>query len=78
MSQLSLRLPPPERFTHNAKTKLSPRETEVITLLADGQTWKATAAQLGISIRTVQAYVVNIRRKLNVPNTPAAVLFLSR
>ncbi len=78
MSQLSLSLPPPERFAENAKAKLSPREAQVITLLADGQTWKSAAAQLGISIRTVQAYVSNIRRKLNVPNTPAAVLFLSR
>lgn len=78
-NQLSLNLPPPPQFNINAKAnKLSPREIQVITLLADGQTWKAAAATLGISVRTVQAYVLNIRRKLNVPNTAAAVLSLCR
>jgi DNA-binding CsgD family transcriptional regulator len=78
MSQLSLRLPPPRQFLDNARAKLSPRETEVISCLADGQTWKECAAVLGISERTVRAYVENIRRKLGVPNTSAAILLLCR
>ncbi|HLP75713.1 MAG TPA: helix-turn-helix domain-containing protein [Candidatus Paceibacterota bacterium] len=77
-AQLSLRIPPSPKFVASAAEKLSPRESQVITLLADGETWKSTAATLGISPRTVRAYVESIRRKLNVPNTPAAVAALCR
>jgi DNA-binding CsgD family transcriptional regulator len=68
----------PKKFALNAEKKLSPREQQIIVRLAAGETWKCVAVGLGISIRTVQAHVVNIRRKLGVENTPAAVLELSR
>lgn len=76
--QLKLKFEQPERFTKAAAEKLSPREAQVIACLADGMTWKQTADTLKISIHTVRAYVEKIRFKLNVPNTPAAILILSR
>jgi DNA-binding NarL/FixJ family response regulator len=45
-------------------TPLSPREQEVLCLLADGITSKQVAAQLKISVRTVESHRININRKL--------------
>lgn len=59
-----------------AANVLSTRETQVISLLADGATWKSAAGVLGISIRTVEANVLKIRAKLRVANTTQAVRLL--
>lgn len=77
MNQLAL-LPLPENFTKNANALLTKREAEVITLLADGHTWKSAADRLGISHHTIRVYVQHIHLKLKVPNTPAAILLLCR
>ena len=52
---------------------LSPRETEVIVLIAEGLTDKEIAARLGITPRTVIEHLVNIRAKLGASNRAAAV-----
>jgi pimeloyl-ACP methyl ester carboxylesterase/DNA-binding CsgD family transcriptional regulator len=44
---------------------LSPRETEVLRLLADGETNGQIAIRLGISINTVERHVVNLYRKID-------------
>ena len=44
---------------------LSPRETEVLRLLADGETNGQIAARLGISINTVERHVGNVYRKID-------------
>lgn len=49
--------------------KLSPKETEVLTLISEGQTTKEIADQLFISTRTVETHRVNIMKKLNARNT---------
>ncbi len=46
-----------------AATRLTPRETEVLTLLAQGCTSKEVGAQLTISARTAEAHRININRK---------------
>jgi len=53
--------------------QLSHRETEVLTLLADGLVKKEIAAQLKISSSTVVTHVNHIYRKLNAANAPAAI-----
>lgn len=68
----------PKRFADRAAKKLTPREREVVEMLAGGETWKGISAALGISKSTIRAHTCSIRRKLGVPNTPAAVLALSR
>jgi pimeloyl-ACP methyl ester carboxylesterase/DNA-binding CsgD family transcriptional regulator len=45
---------------------LSPRETEVLRLLATGDTNGEIAAQLGLSVNTVERHVGNVYRKLDV------------
>lgn len=53
--------------------KLSPRECEVIELLASGYIYKEIADQLGIGLETVRTYVKNICIKLQVKNRTEAV-----
>ncbi len=53
--------------------KLSPREVEVIELLASGYIYKEIADQLGIGTETVRTYVKNICIKLQVKNRTEAV-----
>ena len=53
--------------------KLSPREGEVIELLAAGYIYKEIADKLGIGTETVRTYVKNICAKLQVKNRTEAV-----
>ncbi len=52
---------------------LSARETQILRLLADGNTREDAADELGISIDTIRSHVKNIMAKLGAPNTPAAI-----
>jgi DNA-binding NarL/FixJ family response regulator len=52
---------------------LSDRETEILSLMADGLVKKEIADQLGISAHTVNNHIRHIYEKLHVPNAPAAV-----
>lgn len=54
--------------------KLTPREQEILTLLAKGQMYKEISDQLGISLNTVRAHVKNIYDKLHVRSRTAATL----
>jgi DNA-binding CsgD family transcriptional regulator/tetratricopeptide (TPR) repeat protein len=58
-----------------AGKRLSPREQQVLRLIADGGTNKAIAARLSVSERTVDRHVSNILVKLNVPSRAAAIAF---
>lgn len=57
---------------------LTPREAEVLTLIAKGMTLTETAALLGISRHTVDGYVKDIYRKLNVSSRAEAALSAQR
>jgi DNA-binding CsgD family transcriptional regulator/tetratricopeptide (TPR) repeat protein len=54
---------------------LSPRELEVLRLVAEGRPNKAIARQLGLSERTVDRHVSNILTKLGVSSRTAATAF---
>lgn len=56
---------------------LSPRELEVLQLVARGCTYQETGTHLGITVTTVQAHVRNIYGKLDVHNK-AEALFEAR
>jgi DNA-binding NarL/FixJ family response regulator len=45
---------------------LTPREREVLTLIADGRTNKEIAGELGISPRTVETHRESLMRKLRI------------
>jgi DNA-binding NarL/FixJ family response regulator len=52
---------------------LTPRETDVLVLLAQGKSNKQIAAQLELGIRTVEGYVSNVLNKLGVTSRTEAV-----
>jgi NarL family two-component system response regulator LiaR len=52
--------------------RLTAREWEVLTRVAEGKTNRAVAAELFISIETVRTHVSNILAKLQAPNRSAA------
>jgi DNA-binding NarL/FixJ family response regulator len=57
----------------HAEEKLSPREQQVLTLLASGFIYKEIADQLGIGVTTVRTYVAKICEKMHVRNRLEAV-----
>jgi DNA-binding NarL/FixJ family response regulator len=49
--------------------EITPREKEVLTLVASGNSTKQIASILDISIRTVETHRINLLKKLNVNNS---------
>ena len=66
--------PLPERHTGDEfEEPLTPREIQVVELLAEGLSNKAIAARLGISDQTVKFHVASICGKLGAANRTGAV-----
>lgn len=53
---------------------LTPRESEVVRLLAQGCTYEQVADRLGVSPHTVTTHIKNAYRKLGVRCAAAAVM----
>lgn len=53
--------------------KLSPKEMEILKLIAEGHTTKEIAQNLFISTRTVETHRNNMMKKLEVKNTPELI-----
>jgi DNA-binding NarL/FixJ family response regulator len=71
LDRLSANLPPPQASSH---VGLTPREIEVLQLLAQGQTNREIASKLTLSVSTVKIHVEHILEKLSVSDrTQAAV-----
>jgi DNA-binding NarL/FixJ family response regulator len=51
------------------KAGLTPREAEVLQLIAEGKANKQTAVELGISIKTVEKHREKVMSKLNIHDT---------
>lgn len=58
--------------------RLTPREREVVSLVAAGHTNKQIAATLGIAQRTVETHRENITRKLGTTSLAALVRYALR
>lgn len=54
---------------------LTPREVEVLRLLASGRTNRAIASELGLSEKTVARHVSNTFAKIGVPSRAAATAY---
>jgi DNA-binding CsgD family transcriptional regulator/tetratricopeptide (TPR) repeat protein len=70
--------PHPRRQSRGAILGLTPREAEVLTLLARGYTDREIAAALDISVKTANVHVSHILRKLGVPNRHEAAAIAHR
>jgi two-component system, NarL family, response regulator NreC len=57
----------PER-PRPSRTTLTPRETEIMKLLAEGNTVRKIAGMLNLSLKTVEAHKFNLMRKLDIHN----------
>ena len=68
-SRLSRRPPPP------GGAALTPREADVLGLLAKGLANKHIAIELGLGLRTVESHVSNILTKLGVTSRTEAALY---
>ena len=55
------------------KSRLTPREVEVIGLLARGCTYEQVGDRLGVSLHTVGTHIKNAYRKLDVHKAAGAV-----
>jgi len=54
---------------------LTPRELEVLKMIAEGKSVKEIAHQLGLSIKTVDAHKSNLMRKLDIHNKVQLVIY---
>ena len=54
---------------------LTPREIEILNLLAEGKSNKQIAAELGISVRTVESHRAHVMRKLHVRSLVGLVYY---
>ena len=70
--------PPDGEPSGRAFAPLSPRETEILTAIAQGMSNKDIAAELSISVQTVNNHIKSVLRKLAVNNRTQAVLFALR
>ena len=61
---------PRRRMEHRPKSSLhiTPRQREILRLVAMGHTNREIAASLDISVRTVEVHRFNLMRRLNVRN----------
>ena len=60
-------------FQRNIKSPLSPRETEVLQLLAKGKSYTMIAGELFIDKETVRSHIKNIYIKLEVNSKAQAI-----
>ena len=51
-----------------SRSTLTPRETEIMKLLAEGHTVRKIAGMLGLSLKTIEAHKFNLMRKLDIHN----------
>ncbi len=58
----------------NGTARLTPRESDVLRLIAAGCTYEQAADRLGVSQHTVCSHVKNTYRKLGVRSGAAAVM----
>jgi DNA-binding NarL/FixJ family response regulator len=60
------------------RSQLTPREREIVQLLAEGKSSRDVAEALGLSIKTAETHRANIMRKLNLHSVSDLVLYAVR
>lgn len=58
---------------HERFARLTPRQTEIFQLVAEGLTSQNIAEKLGISVRTVESYRAEIMEKMQAPSVAVLV-----
>jgi DNA-binding NarL/FixJ family response regulator len=71
-------LHPVSESQQSAKSVLTPREREVIQLLAEGKTSKEVAVALKLSVKTAETHRTNLMRKLDLHSVADLTLYAIR
>jgi DNA-binding NarL/FixJ family response regulator len=66
------------RGTPRPRDPLTSREREVVQRIAEGQTTKEIAVDLGLRIKTVESHRINLMRKLDIHETATLVRYAIR
>ena len=61
-----------------SRSRLTPREREIVQLLAEGKSSKEVAVALGLSVKTAETHRSNIMRKLELHTVTDLVLYAVR
>ena len=57
------------------RSALTPREREVVRMIAEGHSARKIAGLLGLSVKTVEAHKFNLMRKLDIHNKAQLVTY---
>ena len=68
----------PGTVTAGVDADLTPREREIVQLVAEGRSSKEVAAMLQISIKTVESHRTNVMRKLRIRSVSQLVRYAVR
>ncbi len=71
-------LRPHEESESSAQTVLTPREREVLQLVAEGKSTKEVATVLKLSVKTAETHRTNLMRKLNLHSVADLTLYAVR
>jgi len=71
-------LNPDQKEAPPRRSRLTPREREVLQLLAEGKTSKEVAVALNLSVKTAETHRTNIMRKLNLHSVADLTLYALR
>ena len=61
-----------------AKDRLTPRQREIVQLLAEGKSSKEVAVALGISVKTAESHRTRLMQKLDIHETASLVRYAVR
>jgi DNA-binding NarL/FixJ family response regulator len=78
VSEGHLRRAPDGTPASGERKQLTPREREVVQLLAEGSSTKEVAGALGLSVKTAETHRSNIMRKLQLHSVSSLVLYAVR
>jgi DNA-binding NarL/FixJ family response regulator len=65
----------PGAVAATGRSRLTPREREIVQLLAEGKSTKEVAVALGLSVKTAETHRSNIMRKLQLHSVSDLVLY---
>ena len=64
-----------EHHANSRRSALTPREREVVRMIAEGNSARKIASLLGLSVKTVEAHRFNLMRKLDIHNKAQLVTY---
>jgi two-component system response regulator NreC len=64
-----------EHPANSRRSVLTPREREVVRMIAEGNSARKIASLLGLSVKTVEAHRFNLMRKLDIHNKAQLVTY---